>query len=73
MIIRLVDNNLSYRLLLLGHLNLFLVTIFKYSMLAVPHHYVKAGIVTMLYYSNNLVVVVQFIFRWVLVVLDAAY
>jgi hypothetical protein len=68
----LVDDNLSYRLLL-GHLDLFLVVIFKSPMLAVTHHYVKAGIVFIVNYSNHLVVVVQFIFRRVLVVLHTAY
>ncbi len=67
-----VDDNLSYRLLL-RHLDLFLVVILNSPVLAITHHYVEIGKVFIVNYSNHLVVVVQFMFRWVLVVLDTAY
>ena len=67
-----VNNNLSYRFLLV-HLDLSLVVIFKSPILAITHHYVEIGAVFIEYYSDHLVVVVQFIFRGMLVVLNTFY
>ena len=70
--ILLVDDNPSYWLLLVDGDHLVDVNP-KSPMFAVTHQDVEEVIVIISYYSEHLVVVVQFIFRGVLVVLHTAY
>jgi hypothetical protein len=70
--ILLVDDNPSYWLLLVDGDHLVDVNP-KSPMFAVTHQDVEEVIVIISYYSEHLVVVVQFIFTWMYVVLSTAY